>query len=113
MARQVFGHLVEFAPEGTVRRTMVDSIAPPLAPLTVLSPGPRLAGMPSKGVNLRDRRIVRIDHPGSRCTPLQADQLELVSFLANVASFSGGLRKEIERAVYLSCLYYTPDWGVS
>jgi hypothetical protein len=47
--------------------------------------------MPSKGVNLTDGRIVRIDHPSSRWTPLQSGQLEVRSFLANVAHISGGL----------------------
>jgi hypothetical protein len=47
--------------------------------------------MPSKGVNLTDGRIVRINHPGSRWTPLQSGQLEVRSFLAKVANLSGGL----------------------
>jgi hypothetical protein len=67
--------------------------------------------MPSKGVNLRDGRIVRIDHPISRWTPLQSGQLEARSFLPKVADISGGLRREIERTVYLSYLEYTPDCG--
>jgi hypothetical protein len=67
------------------------AIAPPFAPVTVLSPGPRLAGMPSKGVNLTDGRIVPIEHPTSRWKPLQSGQLEATSFLAKVANISGGL----------------------
>ena len=68
--------------------------------------------MPSKGVNLTDGRIVRIDHPISSWTPLQSGQFEVGSFLAKVADISGGLRREIERAVYLSYLEYTLDCGL-
>ena len=60
---------------------MANSTAPPFAPLAVLSPGPRLAGMPSKGM----RRFV---DPAARLSSADLPTLYILYILGRLCQLT-------------------------